>query len=257
MSKYISFSQLKNWNKCPFYHKLMNIDKVSGGFKGNIYTSFGSAIHNTIEKFLLNEVSESEQYDLFRSNFEEELASLSEEYESVVCDTFTSQGDSIIDNYYSELKEYFGDYEIVSCEEQIFEDIPTFQLDDYKFKGYIDLVVKVDDTYHILDWKTCSWGWDYKRKTDKMTVYQLVFYKYYYAIKLIIDPKNIKCHFGLLKRTANKNIVEIFEVTSGPKRTKNALDLLSKALHNIHKKNYIKNRSSCERCEFRHTKWCP
>ena len=37
-----------------------------------------------------------------------------------------------------------------------------------------------------------------------------------------IDPKKIKCHFWLLKRTAKSKNVEIFEVTSGPKRTKNS-----------------------------------
>ena len=32
------------------------------------------------------------------------------------------------------------------------------------FKGFIDLVVKTPDgKYHIIDWKTCSWGWDAQR----------------------------------------------------------------------------------------------
>ena len=258
MPKHISFSQLKNWVKCPFYHKLVNLDKIEDSFSGNIYTAFGTAMHSTIEKFLLKEVTESEQYDLFQREFEDQIISLQEEYEDTVIDSFANQGTPLIDNYYSVLCDYFGpNFEIFSCEEQIYDEINDFLLDKYHFKGYIDLVVKVDDIYHILDWKTCSWGWDYKRKTDKMTTYQLVFYKYYYAIKHNIDPKKIKCHFGLLKRTAKGKNVEIFEVTSGPKRTKNALELLKKALHNIHKKNYIKNRTSCARCEFHKTKWCP
>ena len=258
MSKYISFSQIKNWAKCPFYHKLVSIDKIEDAFSGNIYTAFGSAMHETIEKFLLKEVAESEQYDHFTNKFKEEINSLQEQCDDKAVNTFSKQGVPIIDNYYSVLVNYFGpNFEIISCEEELFEDIKDFTLDNYSFKGYIDLVVKVDDTYHILDWKTCSWGWDFKRKTDKMNAYQLVFYKYYYAIKHDIDPKKIKCHFGLLKRTAKTKNVEIFEVSSGPKRTKNALELLSKALHNIHKKIYIKNRTSCERCEFYKTKWCP
>lgn len=260
MSNHISFSQIKNWVKCPFYHKLVSIDKIEDAFSGNIYTAFGTAMHTTIEKFLLKEVDESEQYDSFIFEFDKEIKSLKEqsEYDNKTLDQFATQGIAIIDNYYSVLCEYFGpNFEIVSCEEQIYDEISDFLLDKYKFKGYIDLVVKVDDIYHILDWKTCSWGWDYKRKSDTMTTYQLVFYKYYYAIKHGIDPKKIKCHFGLLKRTAKSNNVEIFEVTSGPKRTKNAIELLKKALHNIHKKKYIKNKISCARCEFYKTKWCP
>ena len=57
-NKYISFSQLKNWVKCPFYHKLASIDKVEGSFSGNIYTAFGSALHETIEKHLENEIKD-------------------------------------------------------------------------------------------------------------------------------------------------------------------------------------------------------
>jgi len=259
MSKYISFSQLKNWTKCPFYHKLVSIDKVEG-FTGNIYTAFGTAIHNLIEKRLLNEISEEVQFETFKKNFSDEIEALKEEVKPSQkdIDTFTKQSSGIIENYYDHLISYFGsDFDIISCEEQIYEKINDFTLDNYMFKGYIDLVVKVGETYHILDWKTCSWGWDAKRRSDTNTTYQLVLYKYYYALKHDIDPKNIKCHFGLLKRTAKKDHVEIFEITTGPRRTKNAIELLTKALHNIHKKNYMKNRLSCDRCEFKGTKWCP
>ena len=69
MSKYISFSQLKNWVKCPFYHKLSNIDKVDGAFSGNIYTAFGSALHETIENHLENTISDGELAEYFRASF--------------------------------------------------------------------------------------------------------------------------------------------------------------------------------------------
>ena len=72
-----------------------------------------------------------------------------------------------------------------------------------------------------------------------------------------IDPKNVETHFALLKRTAKKNHVEFFRVTSGPRKTENALKLLNTALYNIKNKRYIKNRLSCGRCTFRHTKECP
>jgi len=51
---HISFSELKNWSFCPFYHKITYIDKIRG-FAGNEYTAFGSAIHDVCEKKLLNE----------------------------------------------------------------------------------------------------------------------------------------------------------------------------------------------------------
>ena len=96
-----------------------------------------------------------------------------------------------------------------------------------------------------------------KKRSDKMIVYQLIFYKHYYAIKHGIDPKKIECHFGLLKRTAKSNEVELFKVTSGKRRTENAMQLLIRALYNIDNGVYIKNRLSCANCEFKGTKHCP
>ena len=258
MSKYISFSQIKNWAKCPFYHKLSNIDKVEGSFSGNIYTAFGSALHDTIENHLENIITDNELNEYFRASFSNERRLLKEEIQNDHFDQFLSQGEKLATKYKKVLDSYFGEgYEIIKCEEELFEDVQDYKGNPFKFKGYIDLVVKVGNTYHILDWKTCSWGWDAKKKADKMVVYQLIFYKHYYAKKYNIDPKNIECHFGLLKRTAKRNEVEIFKVTSGKRRTENAMKLLAQAIHNIDNRVYIKNKSSCQYCEFKGTKHCP
>ena len=90
-----------------------------------------------------------------------------------------------------------------------------------------------------------------------MITYQLTLYKKFFCQKHNIDPKLVETHFALLKRTAKKDNVEIFRVTSGPKKTGNATDLLHKALINIDRKMYIKNRLSCKGCDFYKTKLCP
>ena len=51
---HISYSELKDWKFCPFYHKLTRVDKIDG-FKGNEYTAFGTAMHSVCEKTLLQE----------------------------------------------------------------------------------------------------------------------------------------------------------------------------------------------------------
>ena len=92
-----------------------------------------------------------------------------------------------------------------------------------------------------------------------MTTYQLTLYKYFFAKKHSIDVGDIETHFALMKRTAKKNVIEIFRVTSGPKKTENALKLLNKALYNIEKNNFVKNRLACTSgygCEFYKTKFC-
>ena len=95
-----------------------------------------------------------------------------------------------------------------------------------------------------------------KRRTDRMTTYQLTLYKHFFAKKHNIEPSKIETHFALLKRTAKKDNVEIFRVTSGTKKTENALKLLDKALYNMDKNVFVKNRLSCRRCEFHKTEHC-
>jgi hypothetical protein len=89
-----------------------------------------------------------------------------------------------------------------------------------------------------------------------MVTYQLTLYKHFYAQKIGMDPSNVETHFALLKRTAKKNRVEFFRVTSGPRKTDNALKLLNVALHNIKSKMHIKNRLACRNCEFYKTEHC-
>ena len=154
------------------------------------------------------------------------------------------------------LKTHFGEFEVVSTEEDLYESIEDFN--DYNFKGFIDLVIKTpDDKFHIIDWKTCSWGWNAQKKSDPMTTYQLTYYKHFYAKKHNISLKNIETHFGLLKRTSKKDLVEIFRVTSGNRKISNAMELLNKALYNIQSGKFIKNKLSCRLCEFKNTPECP
>ena len=137
----------------------------------------------------------------------------------------------------------------------------NFSLDNLVFKGYIDFVIKTTDgKYHIIDWKTCSWGWDRIKRNSKLTTYQLTLYKHFFAIKHGLDPENVETHFALLKRTAKKDRVEIFRVTSGSKKTENALKLLYQAIYNITKRFAIKNRLNCHkpyRCKLLNTEHCP
>ena len=258
---HVSFSALKIWNECSYKYKLSYIDRITG-FEGNVYTAFGTAMHEICEKVLLSEWKMEESSEKFQKLFAEEFKLLPKEVKKntnrkLLKDMF-SQGTDLAPLAIPVLKEHFGEFEVFSSEENLFEPIVEFEKEDYDFKGFIDLVIKTPDgKYHIIDWKTCSWGWDFKKKTDPMITYQLTLYKYYFCQKHDVDPKDVETYFALLKRTAKKDQVEIFRVTSGPKKTKNALNLLNKALYNIHKKFFIKNRLSCMKCDFYKTKHCP
>ena len=258
LNKWISYSELKDWAFCAFYHKLTRIDKLDG-FKGNAFTAFGTAIHDVCEKKLLKEDIDDNEH--FIESFEECLARLPEDVEvddKLVAD-MREQGKKILPEIEDALTDYFGEYEVLASELPLME--PIEGEDDYTFKGYIDAIVATPDgKVHIFDWKSCGWGWDTRKKSDKMVTYQLTLYKHFFCQKMDIDPKNVETHFALLKRTASKNHIEFFRVTSGPKKTENALKLLSTALYNIKNKRYIKNRLSCTSgygCKFYKTKHCP
>ncbi len=64
------------------------------------------------------------------------------------------------------VEDYFGeDYEVVSTEERLM--VPIEGYEDYNFKGFIDAVIKTSDgKYHIMDWKSCSWGWNAQRRRE-------------------------------------------------------------------------------------------
>ena len=254
---HISFSELKDWVHCAFYHKLTRVDKIDG-FTGNEYTAFGSAIHSVCEKKLLEEEIKE---DFFVKELKKNITELDEDHninKKLVLD-MVGQGKRIIPEIQDALDSYFDNYEVLAVEMPLMEDIGGH--DEYKFKGYIDAIVKTDDNkIHIFDWKTCSWGWNAKKRSEPMVTYQLTLYKHYFCQKMGIDPKDVETHFALLKRTASKNRVEFFRITSGPKKTQNALKLLNKALYNIKNKRYIKNRLSCTGgygCKFYKTEHCP
>ena len=255
---HISFSEAKNWNFCPFYNKLMNIDKIKG-FEGNAFTAFGNAIHDTCEKMMTEGLKEKEAF--FELKFKEILENLPEtaNKDPKLVDSMKKQAPPILNEILPALKEEFSEYEVLAAEEDLMEFIDDFPCEDKnKFKGFIDLVIKTSDgKVHIIDWKTCSWGWDARKRSDPMMTYQLTFYKHYWAKKHNIDPKMIETYFALLKRTSKNDKVEIFRVTSGKIKTKNALNFLQKAIYNIENKNYVKNRLSCSKCEFHKTEHCP
>jgi len=250
---HISYSELKNWQFCPFYHKLVYIDKLEA-FRGNEYTAFGNVIHDVCEKKLLQEDVDN---NYFVQEFKSRLKILEEENVEFNLERaieMVPQGVALIPEIMPALEKYFPAYEIISSEEKLMVPID----EDLNFKGFIDAVIKTDDgKYHIIDWKTTSWGWDTRRRADPIVTYQLTLYKHFFCKKHDIDPSQVETYFALLKRTAKKNKVEIFRVTSGPRKTKNALKLLTMAIYNIKNKRYIKKRTSCDKCIFRKTKHCP
>ena len=252
MKKHISYSELKTWAECPYKRKLMYVDRVKK-FIGNEFTAFGRALHFLCENLVFDKVEDPE--DFFNLSFEKELQDAGIEETDLVKEMRT-QALEITPQIMPELTKIFGEYEVFSVEEQLYQPIKDSDT-GYNFKGFIDLVIRTNDgKFHIIDWKTCSWGWDAKKRADKYITYQLTLYKKFWCEKYEVDPKLVETHFALLKRTAKKDNVEIFRVTSGPRKVENATKLLTKALIHISRKHHVKDRRSCQFCEFKKTEHC-
>ena len=268
--EYISFSAWRDWVFCPFKFKITRLDKVRL-FEGNEYSTFGTAVHDTSEQLVILEqknkdnegIKDDEEFDavkFFQKRFKEEFESLSEEARNKVKqETITDmkkQGEGLVELILPALKETFGDYELFSAEYELRQPVDGHT--NFDFYGFVDLIIKTPDgKYHIIDWKTCSWGWDIQKRTSKEYTYQLTYYKHFLSKQLNVEPNKIETYFGLLKRTAKKDRVEIFRVTSGERKVKNALNILDKCVTNIKKNNFIKNKLSCSQCEYNRTLYCP
>lgn len=255
---YISFSGLKDWNFCPFYYKLTKIDGIDG-FVGNEFTIFGSAIHRVCEEVVQgNKTSPPEMFsDFFRGEIKEwQDRNGDDKLDKKLLVEMWDQGKQLAPLILNGLKGTFGNnFKVISVEEELYEDIEKYNL---KYKGFVDLLIQTPDgKYHVIDWKSCSWGWDVKKKSDTMLSYQLTFYKNFISKKHNIDPNDIETHFALLKRTAKKDNVEIFSVSCGERKIKNALNMLETAVYNVEKGFFIKNRLNCSKCKFCKSEHCP
>ena len=258
---HISYSELKEWTVCPWKHKLNYINRINE-FKGNEHTAFGTTMHTVCEHLVLDGKLDSN--DFVDKEFIKNLSTIKEKDPNIVfkkdlVEQMRVQGAALIKHILPALRSYFGKFELISIEEKLYTPIEN---QDFNFKGFVDLVVKTQDgKHHVIDWKTCSWGWDNRKKNDKMITYQLTLYKHFWSKKHKVDSKDVITHFALLKRTAKHHQVELFKVTSGQKKTQNALKLLNKALYNIKKANFIKNKLSCYGrygiCEYYKTTHCP
>lgn len=268
-NRHLSFSGMDKYNFCPNAYKIIYLDgapRVS-----NIFTVFGKAVHFTIEEILNENINPENATSTFQKKFKEigkeEELKIPENLELIFREMWL-RGGPLAALAVTKLKECFRIKRVIATEEELLEPIfhPTRELkDDYDFKGFIDLILELEDgSWVVVDWKTCGWGWNAKKKGDTMKHYQLTLYKHFATLKHDLDPKKIKeTYFALVKRSAfNKdgkpkdNAIEFVRVTCGPKKVQNALKVLNKTMVNVDKGFFPKNRLSCDRCDFFKTEWC-
>ena len=215
--KSISYSQFALWEQCPYSWKLTYVDKAIP-FTDNIYTMFGTAMHEVLQeylkvmysqsiveadKLLLNEELEDRMKKIFmeirQKNGGEEFCTKAQMVE------FYNDGLKIIDFFKKKRNQYFSKrgYELIGIETALDYDLPN----NLKFRGFIDLIIKdtVRNRIKIIDIKTSTWGWNKYQKMDKNKTDQLLLYKQFYSKEFDVPMDRIDVEYFIVKRKLYEN----------------------------------------------------
>jgi len=215
----ISYSQFSQWDKCPYTWKLNYVDKAET-FKGNIYTLFGSAIHETIQAYLVcyyeRTIKEADALPLdeilmyrMKENYKQSKERHGDEFEVTKEEMaeFYEDGINIINEFLKKKTSYFSKKrtELVGIEMKLNYDLPN----KMKFNGYMDVVLHEKKTgrIKIIDIKSSTMGWNKYMKADKNKTNQLLLYKYFLSKQLEISIDKIDVEYLILKRRLYENII--------------------------------------------------
>lgn len=277
--QHISYSELHDWIDCQWRHKLKYIDKITLDTE-SIHTLYGQHIHSAVESYVVQPKEDRKPIDTKRFVDEwhnKQIPEFLERMKAAGNDKrikeytdnkkeFDESFEMIFEVIPSWLDETFPDWTIHGAELKLYESVERFN--NRFFKGFIDCVIKVpkkkkpeEFDYHILDWKSTSWGWSFDKKTAFTKQMQLVLYKHFFARLQSVPMKDIKCAFVLLKRKppkANpKAHCELVSVSVGPVTESKALEYVERMFMHLKKGLYNKNRSSCTYCNYKNTEHCP
>lgn len=248
---------MRDWVDCSWRHKLKHIKKIDLGRPGP-FLDFGTAVHASCEDYLRTRVMKPAIATTMITNVWEKNAELPG-FEPKTLPGYLKEIDSILADVPAWLEETFPGWQFIDAEHYLYEPIDGRP---HAFKGFIDGVITCkgprDKTLTwLIDWKTTSWGWSFDKKSDPMVRAQLVLYKNFWSRKTGTDPKDVRCGFVLLKRSAKKGAhCELVTTSVGDVTTKKSLDVVNNMLATVKRGIAIKNRNSCMYCDYRETEHC-
>jgi hypothetical protein len=275
--KNISFSQASIYWQCPKRWALHYRDghKI---YEQNIYSTFGTAMHETLQMYLDVMYDESgaaaDRIDLIE-DFEERLrneykkgykSNNSKHYSKPEqLKEFYDDGVEIINFFKKNRSKYFSKrgWHLVGCEIPIVIPPNTF-LPNVKYMGYLDIVMyhEPTNTFKIIDIKTSTNGWNQKAKKDKVKQYQLVLYKKYFAEQYKVDIDTIEIEFFILRRKVWESSefpikrVQLFEPPSGKTSVNKASRMINEFLDDCFNREGHVTKEMPE-TPNNNCKWCP
>ena len=263
----ISFSAMSNWQYCPHYYRLVNIEKLKP-FENTVFTHWGRLIHKYLQEVLLENIKPLEGAEKLKKTWVR-FCRLHKQKAEIA--SWANSGSRAVLHIQNDFKSEFGNYKVLKVEERLTQPIPEAEKFPQRFKGFIDIVLELEDGRIIIaDFKSCSSNFIFNKYRDKYKDYQLTLYKYFWGEKHDFQEfsKNIETYFVTIEREgSSKKPTSFVRVTSGPKKVENALEWLSVALSCINDQRLLKKRMSCHKyskpgvdddrtCVFYKTKHC-
>jgi hypothetical protein len=264
---HISYSSLSIYNKCPKLWELMYL-RNQVPFTQNIYTCFGTAMHETMQEWLtvmyhdtvktandidLNKLlyaNMAKAYRQGRAQMKGEHFSSSDELTQ-----FWLDGKHILEFLKKKRAGYFSTKTMMlaGVETLLYQDIKP----GVKFKGLVDLVFyhpSVDE-WTIMDIKTSTSGWrEHQKKNPNLTA-QVVLYKEFFSRQFNIPKEKINVEFFIVKRrvpaeadfASMQRRVQEFRPNAGPRKTKQVLTSMNKFIEDVLDENgkYVDKEYKC------------
>lgn len=284
----ISFSQYSIFKSCP-HRWYLTYGKKLFPFTSSIDTVFGTALHETVQKYLsllYNEgVKQSEDFKYSDFLYESLKKAYSEEKIKNNNNHFTTK--EILESYYQdglEIMRYLKknrnkifdnkNMELVGIEIPILTKIND-SLENFWFNGYIDIVFydRIYDSYLIIDVKSSKDGWKDYAKKDEIKINQLLLYKRFLSKQFGIPEDKINVEFMILKRKIWEDSpypvsrVQKFSPANGVNKVNSAIKDINDFIHECYdydgtviEKKYLKTpgdkMSSCRFCPFNGSELC-
>ena len=276
--KIVSFSQFSKWWTCPYqwYRDVILKEKV---FEESIHMSFGTAIHEAIQAFLVAYFNTSEEaaYKLdsigtFTTAFKREVTRKSIKHTEADFNEFVEDGKGILTEFLAPANirlHYSRDkWNLIGIEVKFVSPI----VNHVNLDARLDLVLKekMSGDIRIIDIKTATQAWSAYQKEDFTKTSQLILYKAVYSKKENIPLSKIHVEFVILKRKLYDEAKTKYEQTriqivKPPAYQDNVLQVIKEFRGFVeysftpegqHKTNARypkqpgKNRSNCKWCQY-------
>lgn len=264
---HISYSSLSTYNKCPKLWELQYL-RNEIPFTQNIYTCFGSAMHETIQEWLTvmyhDKVKAANDIDLHKLLYANMVHSYKMGKAMMNGDHFSDadeltqfwlDGKHILDFLSKKRAGYFStkNMMLAGVETLLYQDIKP----GVKFKGLVDLVFYHPNTdrWTIMDIKTSTRGWSPEYKKNPNLTAQVILYKEFFSKQFNVDKDKIDVEFFIVKRrvpaeaefASMQRRVQQFRPNAGPRKTKQVLDSMNKFINEAVDENgqYIDKEYKC------------